>query len=332
MQLFKPRLTKKQALKQLLNLSVKRLVLKTVTKDSRRINLERKFELTFQRILDRWFRHLSRKLKREGKLGFFVGDARELQLAGATDEELKERAEDITRIVLAEDLQDELEGTNRRSSQFQYTLWSRRAYELGAVESLLIMGFSATTPRLEKIKSKVLVNKAIEFEFGLTDEEIIAALENRAIIFGIGITQTIIEDIRRLVRDGVYLGNDDIDDIAEAIASGSGIPEWRALKIARTETQVAFSKASFDMYARSNVPEVTWLTVGDSRVRPEHRSNNGVARRLGDSFPSGQIHPGDPGPAAPLHINCRCTLVPDLSDPRTLLLPWDGSSGPFLSK
>jgi len=118
---FKPRLTKIQVLKRLLDVSVKRLVLKTVTKDSRRLNLERKFDLTFQRILSRWFRHLSRKLKREGKLAFFIKDAEQLQLSGATDEELKERAEDITRIVLADDLQDELEGVNRRSSQFQYT-------------------------------------------------------------------------------------------------------------------------------------------------------------------------------------------------------------------
>ena len=79
--------------------------------------MERKFELTFQRILSRWFIHLSRKLRREGKLAFFVQDARALQLEGATDEELKERAEDITRVVLAEDLEDELEGVNRRSER-----------------------------------------------------------------------------------------------------------------------------------------------------------------------------------------------------------------------
>ena len=63
---------RKQALKQLLNATVKKFVLKAVTKDSRRLKLEKEFELTFQRVITRWFGHLSRKLKREGTLAFFV--------------------------------------------------------------------------------------------------------------------------------------------------------------------------------------------------------------------------------------------------------------------
>lgn len=43
-----------------------------------------------------------------------------------------------------------------------------------------------------------------------------------------------------------------------------------------------------------------WVTVGDERVRPEHRALNGTEVGFDDRFPNGEITPGDST------YNCRC--------------------------
>jgi len=213
---------------------------------------------------------------------------------------------------------------------FDYSLLM---YHVGGVASLNAMGFNARLParrRLDVGKSadfdfRLPVAKAAgDLVFELTDEEIRSALQDRAVEHGAGITEQIINDSRKIVREKMYLGAATAQETGEIIASGAGIPEWRGLKIARTEAGQAFNLASFRQYETSGVKFNQWLTVGDRRVRPEHILNETSGPvELGKPFPNGQLHPGD----GPQSINCRCSLIPDLSDPNILLEPWDGSPG-----
>jgi len=190
-------------------------------------------------------------------------------------------------------------------------------YEEGAITALQSMGFTV----LAKRESQKAEGKTVQF--GLEDKHLLSTLENRAIKHGNGVFAETIQDARKVIRDVVFINGGSVDQAAQALVKSTKIPEWRALKIARTETQQAFNGAMFDTFGRSGVKAKKWITVGDARVRPEHTLNEGAGWiPIASPFPSGQMHPGD----GTLSINCRCSLIPDLSDPNILIQPWDGSS------
>src|SRR5690606_26004073 len=56
----------------------------------------------------------------------------------------------------------------------------------------------------------------------------------------------------------------------------------------------------------------TWLTVGDSRVRPSHRALHGTTVGVDEAFDVGGAslaYPHDPSGPASETINCRCVLA-----------------------
>lgn len=172
------------------------------------------------------------------------------------------------------------------------------------------------------LRDEIEVSKAAgTFTFSLTDAEILAALEERVTFTSIDTAARLLEDARRMIRDHLILGREGTHQVASRIADATGVAQWRALRIARTETSAVFNKASYDMFRRSGVKRHTWNTVGDDRVRDQHVRNDNVTVDIGAPFPSGQTHPGE----GPLSVNCRCSLTPDLSDKSIILEPWDGS-------
>ncbi len=82
----------------------------------------------------------------------------------------------------------------------------------------------------------------------------------------------------------------------------------RSQLIARTETNEALSSGSFERGKAMGVTGKSWLTVGDDKVRPEHRRNEAAGVIPYDQpFPSGDMFP--PGVNG---FNCRCTLSPSM--------------------
>lgn len=296
-----------------------------------RLMLEDAFQDQLQRFIRAWHVRLSRHLESVEYFKRAVTDARILKAKSTSISDLRRRVN----TSFASDLDPLLEEFRRiivtAPIEKYYVRWAPLVFSLGAVTTLNTFGVHARSPALETFLRVGVVSKASggeDFTFELSDAAIIHALESRGIIVGAGLTHDIIEDARSLIRDKVYLGGSDVADIAEELASAHAIADWRALSIARTETQAAFNLASYRMFERSGVQKQFWVTVGDNRVRPQHVANEEAgAVQIGVPFPSGQLHPGD----GPLSVNCRCSLLPDLSDPSILLNPWDGKSGPFLS-
>jgi len=197
------------------------------------------------------------------------------------------------------------------------------AFEVGAVEALHAMGFRASGRRYDATVRKA----AGDIVFELTDEELIAALQERAREVGRGLTPTMLGDFRNMVRDRMVLGDAKPEEMGREIAIASGIPEWRGLKIARTEAGSAYNTAQFEQYHRSGVRRKSWVNVGDMRVRQGHVLNSSDGWILMEKpFSTGAMHPGDGTDS----INCRCSLQADLSDPEILITPWDGGGGPWL--
>jgi hypothetical protein len=197
------------------------------------------------------------------------------------------------------------------------------AFEVGAVEALHAMGFRASGRRYAATVRKA----AGDIVFELTDQELIAALQERAREVGRGLTPTMLGDFRNMVRDRMVLGDAKPEEMGREIALAGGIPEWRGLKIARTEAGSAYNTATFEQYHRSGVKKKAWINVGDIRVRDAHilNASDGYIP-MEKPFSTGAMHPGDGTDS----INCRCSLQADLSDPEILITPWDGSSGPWL--
>lgn len=129
-------------------------------------------------------------------------------------------------------------------------------------------------------------------------------------------------------------------ELVEGLANGEGIDElrariervygaaagYRAERIARTETIRAENFASQEAWRQSGVVErKEWFTAEDERVCEFCGPMDGRVIDLSDKFFSkGDTYTGDSGgtlklnyesiEGAPLHANCRCTLLPVLFD------------------
>lgn len=76
----------------------------------------------------------------------------------------------------------------------------------------------------------------------------------------------------------------------------------RAETIARTEVSNALEGSRYILYQDEYGKDGTsrWSTAKDERVGDDHEQNEGVVRKLGKAFPSGETRPGQ-------RPNCRCT-------------------------
>ena len=287
-----------------------------------RLDGERYLHVRARANLQAVFRLISDFMVQRGWLSAIVRDANSLLAQGperrsAAFAATAAMVDPLTRYLQGVDPMQRLVSDVREYDAF--------AFDLGAIAALSHLGVRARSPVVEAYARRASIRKdAGAFTFELTDSELRHALDTQAGRFGAGITGQVSEDSRGMVWEEVYQKGKDVHDTAKTIAKAAGIPEWRGLKIARTEMQQSFQTASYEMHKRSGVLRHTWFTVGDRRVRPEHRDNDGVRVEIGKTFPSGQIHPGD----GPLSVNCRCSVFPDLDDPNIILQPWPGDAQP----
>lgn len=122
----------------------------------------------------------------------------------------------------------------------------------------------------------------------------------------------------RKVADVIASGHDaeksaaEIADDIEALGNGE-ISESRARTIARTELHSASQAGAQASAEDLDIPGLRkeWLTVADSRVRPDHADADGQTVDLEDNFTVGGeelSYPGDPSASPENTINCRCVV------------------------
>lgn len=111
--------------------------------------------------------------------------------------------------------------------------------------------------------------------------------------------------IHQAVMDGMQQGLA-WRDVRDRIVKDTGLTEWRAARIARTEVIRAHSHGAAISYNESGVVRgVTWLD-GQDGACALCRDLNGQIRRLGESFYSDRFGDGLP----PRHPHCRCAIKP----------------------
>lgn len=122
------------------------------------------------------------------------------------------------------------------------------------------------------------------------------------------ITETTRNDIRALIGMQAAEGWS-IEQLAkELMKAGVTASTVRATMIARTETAAAYSRGSLLAYELSGVVDsVEWMATIDDRTCEDCKALNGTITKLGKAFSDGTQFP-------PRHPNCRCTLIPIVTE------------------
>lgn len=97
-----------------------------------------------------------------------------------------------------------------------------------------------------------------------------------------------------------YLSN--IDNMFQQARNRSDV-------ISTTQSNMHLNDSLDTQYKYNNIEFGRWIAILDDRTRPTHAAQDGLVRRLGDTFPNGLRYPSDSrGPIEEV-INCRCTLI-----------------------
>jgi SPP1 gp7 family putative phage head morphogenesis protein len=113
-------------------------------------------------------------------------------------------------------------------------------------------------------------------------------------------TDNMSADVRRIVADGI-LKERSQGDIVKEINDLTDTYDYQARRIVRTETMEAVNTGVMDGYRADEVEKVEWLAA------------EGCCDRC--QALDGKVFDINSGVSAPLHPNCRCTLIPVIDIP-----------------
>lgn len=283
-----------------------------------RLNFERKFFLDAFPLTARWYARIAKVMFDSGVLERAYISAQVLGEVASKDPEYKILIDETVKDITYDVADDLLNDPMRIVWLDKIRSWKEKAFDLGAVHALRLMGFQA--------EGKYTTTKAFEdhLDFELTNKQVLMNLEIMAIPAVASIMASTIKDARNTVKSTMFVKGQSVSSTMSQIKSMDNMSRAQALRIVRTETQAAYGMAVQETYSKSGVLKKEWYTVGDHRVRFVHADNEGDgAIPIDSAFSSGQIHPGDPGPGIPKHVNCRCTLIPVKGKP--IFSPWTGA-------
>lgn len=158
--------------------------------------------------------------------------------------------------------------------------------------------------------------------FDIRTRAVQAYLKKRTYRFSKEITQETNAILGRALKQGVAEG-EGIPALRKRVEKVFGEMEsYRSERIARSEVIRASNFAATEAYEQSGVVEgLEWLVASDDRLCPYCEPLDGKSVKLGDSFfDKGDTYTGSDGTEGtvdyeiinhpPLHVNCRCTVVP----------------------
>lgn len=156
----------------------------------------------------------------------------------------------------------------------------------------------------------------LELEIALQSQEVRRFILARKTYGLEGALDTMLESARISLADGISKGESLSELAARLVDKFDEFEGVNALRIARTETVSAFNFATAEAWRQSGeVESMEWLSARDSAVRESHAAEDGHTARLGEAFPeTGCEFPGDPSAPPEETINCRCTVLPVLTE------------------
>lgn len=130
------------------------------------------------------------------------------------------------------------------------------------------------------------------------------------------ITETTRQHMRRVITRAYEEQQPPQEMAARVEEYFNGIPQGRAITIARTETLTAVSegqKMKIDK-TQQEIPQLKgklkkrWITAQDDRVRDLHVIMDGEVVKEDEEFSNGLMYPRETGSPAAESINCRCAV------------------------
>ncbi len=125
--------------------------------------------------------------------------------------------------------------------------------------------------------------------------------------------QEVWEETRNSLEEGIQAGESYEKLAARVRETFNGMSRLRSMRIAVTETSIAFETGRHDAMIQAGAEWKQWLTSQDDRVRATHVALDGKSVPLDEPFMVGgaaMMFPCDPnGPPSEI-INCRCVHGP----------------------
>jgi SPP1 gp7 family putative phage head morphogenesis protein len=122
-------------------------------------------------------------------------------------------------------------------------------------------------------------------------------------------------DIMRMVSDGIIANKtptqikQEITDKYDKSKSKENPQDYRIDRIVRTEMNSNMNLMKLQKWKMYGFTKYQWITVGDERVRAEHRGRNNRVYDIDAAIDGTDIFPGGSLNPEKKNINCRCTAV-----------------------
>lgn len=172
--------------------------------------------------------------------------------------------------------------------------WQQNKMQKAVIDSAREVGLLPIEIPLTGALSSTLLTQWTTRNANLISEII---LENGQAVSNL-VSKKIIEDTARLTQ-GAITKSQSIRELSKEIKKTTGVIRRKADFWARDQLKLGYKDLEKARYREAQIPGYLWMTVGDGRVRPEHRQLHGVF------FKEGELsnQPGD-------EILCRCTRYP----------------------
>ena len=153
---------------------------------------------------------------------------------------------------------------------------------------------------------------------------LVKGVDANGVEVGLGWSRQLAVDVGESLQLG-YKAGESVEVLAARIADKLGVDRSsfrtvgeRALTIARTEANGLANETTMDAMMDSGVVNAKrWYTIGDGRTRPEHLAASGQEVPIDGKFSVGGVlmsHPHDPSAPAGQVVNCRCRMIPVVSE------------------
>jgi len=167
---------------------------------------------------------------------------------------------------------------------------------------------------------EAIAEVAQELAFDLAAQDVQAWIDSKAFLSVTNINSTTRRRLQESIAEGVR-EQETLGELTARVVDVFGGRRANSLTIARTETAGAYNYASMEAWDQSGAVEMKeWLTAHDELVRDTHTAAEAFGPiPLDDRFEVGKdllMFPGDPEGSVGEIANCRCTLVPVISEAR----------------
>lgn len=155
-----------------------------------------------------------------------------------------------------------------------------------------------------------LYSKADDYiDFSIVEQEYLKFLDEYGVNLAKNLTETTINNTRRVLRDGIIKG-ESYSTMAKNIVEYTDIHSVeRAKLIAETEVHTTFMVTRDINATNAGFKEKHWMDSDDSVVRPWHRAYDNKGWVAMDYLWGGVMRfPGDPSGSARENARCRCEI------------------------